>query len=117
MSKDKSKTKLDNLNPDKKHPGKQENQNSGDKLINLVRSKCELFSDFEGKAYARFMIDNHKEVYAIRSQEFIDYLHLWNYRETQRAPSKTALETAISSLSAVARFDGSKESVYIRAAK
>ena len=117
MSKDKSKTKLDNLNPDKKHPGKQENQNSGDKLINLARSKCELFSDFEGKAYARFMIDNHNEVYAIGSQEFIDYLHLWNYRETQRAPSKTALETAISSLSAVARFDGSKESVYIRVAQ
>ena len=117
MSENKSKTKLDDLNPDKEHPGKQENQKAGDKLIDLVMSKCELFSNLEGKAYARFIIDSHNEVYAIKSQEFIDYLNLWHYRETQRAPSKTAIETAISSLSAIARFDGLQEPVYMRIAQ
>ena len=117
MSNNKSKTKLDDLNPDKKHPGRQESQKAGDKLIDLVRSKCELFSDFEGKAYARFTINNHKEVYAIKSQEFTDYLQLWYWKDTQRAPSKTAFETAISSLSAAARFDGHKESIYTRVAQ
>ena len=117
MSNNKSKTKLDDLNPDKKHPGRQESQKAGDKLIDLVRSKCELFSDFEGKAYARFTINNHKEAYAIKSQEFTDYLQLWYWKDTQRAPSKTAFETAISSLSAAARFDGHKESIYTRVAQ
>jgi len=117
MSENRSKTKLDDLNPDKKHSSKQKNQKSGDQLINLVKNKCELFSNFERKAYAKFTVDDHKEVYAIKSQEFIDYLNLWYYRETQRAPSKTAIETAISSLSAIARFDGLQEPVYIRVAQ
>ncbi|MCS5550803.1 MAG: hypothetical protein NZ811_04705 [Gammaproteobacteria bacterium] len=117
MLKGESKIILNDLNQDKKHQEKQKNKNAGDKLIDLVKGKCELFSDFEGKAYTRFAIEKHKEVYAIKSQEFIDYLHLWYYRETQRAPSKASLETAISSLSAVARFDGPKESVHIRVAQ
>ncbi len=105
------------MSKDKKHPEKHTSKCSGDELIDLVKNKCVLFSDFEGKAYARFTIGDHQEVYAIKSQEFLDYLHLWNYRATQRAPSKTSIDLALASLSAIARFDGHEESVYIRTAQ
>ena len=48
------------MSKDKKHPEKHTSKCSGDELIDLVKNKCVLFSDFEGKAYARFTIGDHQ---------------------------------------------------------
>jgi len=99
------------------NPKKSKEENSRNKLIDLVKEKCELFSNHEGRSYARFTIDNHKEVYAIESQDFIDYLHLWHYRKTNGSISKATLDSAITTLNAIAKFDGRNETIYIRTAQ
>ena len=92
-------------------------KSASDELIRIIKGKCKLFSDHEGKAYVTFTKKDHEETYAINSQEFNDYLQLWHYKKTKRAPSKIAIESALASVCAMARFDGEDKNVHLRVAQ
>lgn len=92
-------------------------ESNGEVLISLIKEKCELFSNLEGKNYAKFSVGNHKEVYSLDSQEFTDALSHWYYKKTNRGVSKSVLETVMSTLNAIARHDGKNMPVYLRTAQ
>ena len=80
-------------------------------LVDLVISRCELFCDSHGEPYACFLAPHfggeHRETHKLRSGGFSQWLRLAYYAEKNGAPSSEAMSTAIKTLIAKARYDGS----------
>jgi len=88
-----------------------------EKLIRFAKSSAVLFSDYERNSYAEIFIKGHKEIYPINSILFRDWLLSKFYYETHTAPSNSALDEALKTISAVAQYDGEKKEVYLRVAQ
>lgn len=86
-------------------------------LIDYAKSKFELFCNYENEAYAKIKVDGHLEILAIDSQGFHDFLRSWYYKKTKKGVPQISLDSALSTISAIARFDSYKEKVYLRVAQ
>jgi hypothetical protein len=89
-------------------------------LVDLATSRCDLFCDPTGEAYASFVAahatDEHQETHRLRSKSFNLWLRLLFYTERNSAPSSEAMATAIKTLMAKAHFDGDRRDVHLRTA-
>jgi hypothetical protein len=86
-------------------------------LIDYAKSNYELFCDPQNQAYATVVVDKHKETYAVDSAAFQGLLQSWYYRKTKRGLNKTVLDSVLSTISAIARYDGEKKDVHLRVAQ
>jgi hypothetical protein len=89
-------------------------------LVDLVISRCELFCDRHGEPHACLFAPHadgeHRETHKLRSAGFSLWLRLAYYAEKNGAPSSEAMSTAIKTLMAKARYDGSRRDVFLRSA-
>jgi hypothetical protein len=76
----------------------------------------ELFHDHGGDAYAKVNTGTRTAVLAINSAEYREVLGREYYRLTGRGANRNAVSDAVATLSAIARFDGVEEPVYLRVA-
>jgi hypothetical protein len=89
-------------------------------LVGLAVSRCELFCDATGEAYASFAgthaAGEHWETHRIRSKSFNHWLRLRYYEARNGAPSSEAMASSVKTLMAKAHFDGDRREVYLRTA-
>ena len=89
-------------------------------LVDLATSRCDLFCDPTGEAYASFVAEHatgeHRETHRLRSKSFNLWLRLLYYAERNGAPSSEAMTSAVRTLMAKAHFDGDRRDVYLRTA-
>ena len=89
-------------------------------IVDLAASRCNLFCDPTGEAYASFVAEHatgeHRETHRLRSKSFNLWLRLLYYAEKNGAPSSEAMASAVKTLMAKAHFDGDRRDVYLRTA-
>jgi len=89
-------------------------------LVDLAASRCDLFCDPTGEAYASFVATHatgeHRETHRLRSKSFNLWLRLLYYAEKNGAPSSEAIASAVKTLMAKAHYDGDRRDVYLRTA-
>jgi hypothetical protein len=89
-------------------------------LVELAASRCSLFCDPAGEAYASFeaahAAGEHRETHRLRSKNFNLWLRLLYYAEKNGAPSSEAMASAVKTLMAKAHFDGDRREVFLRTA-
>ncbi len=104
-------------------PGRQRGQRGGAdgddeapakrKLIEIGRG-VELFHAPDKTAFARVQVHDHLEIYPVKGTAFKGWLCREFYKLWDDSPSSEALSSALNLLEARARFDGPKESVFVR---
>ncbi len=94
--------------------GKQPTQ--ADRLVGYAESEATLFKTPLGVAHAAIRAAGHREVWAVRSRGFKDWLLFRYFEETSRAPNAEALSQAIAALEALAKFKGETAPVFLRTA-
>ena len=89
-------------------------------IVDLAASRCNLFCDPAGEAYASFVAEHatgeHRETHRLRSKSFNLWLRLLYYAEKNGAPSSEAMASAVKTLMAKAHFEGDRRDVYLRTA-
>ena len=89
-------------------------------IVDLAASRCNLFCDPTGEAYASFVAEHatgeHRETHRLRSKSFNLWLRLLYYAEKNGAPSSEAMASAVKTLMAKAHFDRDRRDVYLRTA-
>jgi len=92
---------------------KEERKSQADRLVEIGLA-AELFVDDEGEPYAAFTIDNHREVWPIRSKAFKQWLSLQYFKENGKAPNTDALNQALLTLEGKAFFEGGRRKLWLR---
>lgn len=87
-----------------------------DALIELARSLAEFIHDPDGEPYAIIQGGAVRQVLHVWSKAFNEWLSFAHYRDSDRAPSETALKTALATLSGQAKFVGVEKAVHLRVA-
>ena len=85
-----------------------------DPLLAVVEDKCSLFHDEYDAAFADLEVDSHRETWPVRSQQFQLWIQHKYFRKYHRAPSPVALNSALDTLEAQARFEGAHRQVFCR---
>ena len=98
----------------------QEEKKTQSQIIVGLASDMKFFYDEQGKYYAKVELNNHSEVWPIRSKNFrniltIRYLNLSNDKD--KAPGSQAMEDALKALEARAYVSGKQENAYVRVAE
>lgn len=75
-----------------------------------------LFHTDEKMAFAEIEVDDHVEIWPVRSSTFRHWLHHRYFKKTRSAPNREAMTTALSTLEAQALFEGECQRVYTRTA-
>jgi hypothetical protein len=87
-------------------------------LLQLARSEAELFATPGDRvAYASFRIDDHREVWPLRSRGFRTWIARRIYQETKRVANAQALADALMTLEGDALFGGVERPVSLRVAE
>lgn len=94
-----------------------EHRHIADMLVDLVNTKAELFHDSSDNCYATFANKGHRECWKLESSGFKNWLSYIFFLETRGAPSETALNTALGTLSGQAKYEGAERKVFRRVAK
>lgn len=94
-----------------------EDESVADRLISLARSQCQFIHDAQREPYAVLEVGGTRQVHAVHSSGFSDYLSHAYYREHDRAPPDQALRVALATLRGQAQFDGDCCDVFTRVAK
>lgn len=87
-----------------------------DVLIKLAFAGADFFHSAEA-TFADVLVDGHRNTWPLSGAEFASWLLHQFYIEMKKAPSLTAMKTAIRTLSALAKFEGAAREVFLRAAK
>lgn len=110
----------------------EENRKSGEKpeeekekktqaqILVRLASNMVLFYDEQENSYAKVKVNNHYEVWPIRSKGFRDiltYRYLNLSDDKDKAPGSQALQDALRALEAKARIEGQKREVHVRVAE
>ena len=98
---------------------KEEKKTQSQILVNLA-SDMYLFYDEQGRTYARVMVNDHYEIWPIRSSDFkhvLTFRYLNLSKDRDKAPGSQAMEDALKVLEAKARIEGKKERVFVRVAE
>ena len=86
-------------------------------LIDFAKIDSLLFCDNQENEYAEINLNGHTEIYRVDSPKYNSWLIKKYYYQTKSAPSKVSLDTAISTIKAIASFEGDKRDVYLRVAQ
>jgi len=97
------------------------NDNSNKKPVNVLiefaKTDSVLFCDNQEIEYAEINLNGHTEIYQVDSVKYKSWLRKKYYYQTKSAPSKVSLDTAVSTIKAIASFEGDKRDVYLRVAQ
>jgi hypothetical protein len=85
-------------------------------LLELVLD-ADLFHDDGNQAYATVQINDHQETYRVRSSQFRIWLQQTYYRLTGTIPSRNAIDDAVNTAEAEARFGGKRLNTALRVGK
>ncbi|MHB1529371.1 MAG: hypothetical protein ACYCXT_08110 [Acidiferrobacteraceae bacterium] len=85
-------------------------------LADLAASRCELWHDPDGAAYASYSVDGHKEHWRIESRGFRDWLAWLAHSELHAAPASEVVKSVCTVLSGRGKFDGEELEPHMRAA-
>jgi hypothetical protein len=88
-----------------------------DLILSAARSGCNFGHDADGRGIATIETGDHREAWYVDSQGFKDWLRAAFYKAHQTGIPEPAMNTAISTLSAIAKHDGSGQQLHVRAAK
>jgi hypothetical protein len=94
-----------------------DDQSLADKLIVLARRQCHLMHDAQQEPFAVFEWAGARQVYALSSRGFSEFLSHRYYAENDRAPTESALKVALATLRGQAQFDGERCEVFTRIAR
>jgi hypothetical protein len=87
-----------------------------DALLHLALARASFFHSDAGAAFADVIIDGHRATWQLPSQ-FADFLMHEFFLEKRRAPTAAAMQSALRTLIAHARFDGEQHDVHLRVAE
>jgi hypothetical protein len=87
-----------------------------DVLLRLGLARASFFQSDEGAAFADVIVHGHRATWPLSSQ-FADFLLHEFFLEERRAPTAAAMQSALRTLSARARFNGERHGVYLRVAE
>jgi 5S rRNA maturation endonuclease (ribonuclease M5) len=85
-------------------------------LLIKLAAEAELFHDLNRKGYATIPVDGHLETWPIKSMAFRDWLRGLFYKAHGKPPGGQALQDALDTLAAQARFDGQEHEIHVRVA-
>jgi hypothetical protein len=86
-------------------------------LLTQLGSEADLFHTPQGEAYARIVVDRHRETWGLRSKGFRRWLIRRFYQTCSKPPGAQALHDAIGVLEARAQFDSPEAAVSVRVAE
>lgn len=103
---------------DEEAPAAAESLSSATLLVRLVEhSGAELFHAPDGTAYARVLVERHREIWPLRQSGFRRWLKRLYYDASKRAPGGQAVEDALGVLEGRAAIDGPEHQVHVRVAE
>ena len=85
--------------------GQTERRSQSGELIAIAKCGCMLFHDNE-QAFADIETDGHRETWPVRARGLRLWLQYRYFQEHDGAPNAEAMQTAIGSIEAMARFNG-----------
>jgi hypothetical protein len=88
-------------------------EKQADTLMQLARS-AHLFHTPDGTGHADIDVNGHRETWPIRQKGFRHWLTRAFYLHKQSAPGSEAMQSALSTIEAMARFDGPERQVHVR---
>ena len=88
-----------------------------DALLRLGLAGASLFHSADREAFADVKVGRHRMTLQLSNSEFADWLLRQFFLEKRRAPSATAMRSAVSSLRAHALFEGERHEVHLRTAE
>lgn len=91
--------------------------NLQDLILNIARSACTFGHDANGRGIAVIETGEHREVWLLGSDGFADWLRAAFFHAHQTGIPDQALTTAVATLKAIARYQGSEMTVHLRCAK
>ncbi len=94
---------------------KAEKLSQANQILSLAED-IEFFHTSDRTAFASVETGGHREIHAVHSRGFRDFLSYQFYQEDGKSPSSQALQDAINSLSGKAIFEGKTQDVFIRLA-
>jgi hypothetical protein len=86
-------------------------------LLLALAEPTELWHCPDGLAYGTFEENDHRETRQVRSSGFRNWLTHRFYQQTQSGPNAQAMEEALRTIEAKARYSGNEHKVYIRVAE
>jgi hypothetical protein len=86
-------------------------------LLLALAESAELWHCPDILAYATFTVNNHRETYPVRSSGFRNWLTHRFYQATDSGPSAQAMEEAIRTIEAKARYSGVEHRMGVRVAE
>lgn len=95
----------------------QEKKESHADILIQIGRQAQFLRDEFGQPFAEVTIDGHKELMKINRGRFQDYLTKEFFEEKDKPPSLDALNQALSTLQAIAKFKGEKRKFHRRLAK
>ena len=86
-------------------------------IIEMVKAEGTiLFHDEGGEPYAEIKVDNHIEIWAIKSTRFAGWLDSLYWKTTESILTSYLQKDTINTLAGLAIHDGAEQSVYLRVA-
>ncbi|MCL6610098.1 MAG: hypothetical protein K6T66_01010 [Peptococcaceae bacterium] len=95
----------------------QEDKPTQAEILLDIAKNAELFHDEVKDAHAAFDINNHREIWPVRSKHFKLWLTGQFYKQTERAPSNEALSQSLNAIEAKGMFDGQERKLNLRVAE
>lgn len=95
---------------------KREQEKQIDILVNTAKQAAALFHSSDGKTWAEMEVNRHREIWAIHSRGFKQWL-LLSFREAEQTfPGSDTVNRAIDALDAIAAVYGEEHEVHVRVA-
>lgn len=88
-----------------------------DALVEIAKTKCELFHDDQDIAYVSFVEKGHRETEKLRSKRFRSWLDREFFTTVKKTPGGQAKADAQAVLEGLALHDGKLEKVFVRVAE
>lgn len=85
-------------------------------LLTRIGRKAELFHNDRGEAFARFTVDDHREIRALDSRGFRNWLSFSYLSEQGKPPAPDAIATAVGALTGVAEYQSPQHTLHVRVA-
>ncbi len=86
-------------------------------ILAEIAEEVEFFHTPEREAYARIKIDDHYEIYPVRSKDFKYWLSYQFYLQKRKPPNSQALADTLNTLEGKALYEGKEASVFVRLAE
>jgi hypothetical protein len=99
------------------HDEKKPKKSQADALVEIAtNSGANFFHTPINEPFVAFSIDDHREVWPVRSRATRRWITRVFYNQTRKAPTGEALQNALNVLEAMAHYEGKENTVHLRTA-